>query len=248
MRLGDVADVRIVPARPSSSARPVALHRCRRQRERPRSRCGHGRRRRSASRHPVPARVPRRGARRSPSGRRPRARAGFADRGRDRDLPAPAGGLRSWRLAAVVPSLTLPLAPGGRRAGGLPRRRHVLARVAGRLLRGAGLIAARNGIMLISHYQRLEQRRGRSLWSRAGPARDPRTLCADPDDRVGDRPGLAAVRRHAAAIAGLRDRAPDGGGDPGGWSRRRCSRLFDRARALLPAVRSGAGRRARLQR
>ena len=91
-------------------------------------------------------------------------------------------------------------------------------------------IAARNGIMMVSHFQRLELG-GRRLRSGPGAARRPGTVGADPDDGAGHRTGLGAVgrrRQHARP----RDRAPDGRRDS-----RRAGHL-DPAQPVRPARRS----------
>ena len=74
-------------------------------------------------------------------------------------------------------------------------------------------IAARNGIMLVSHYRHLETEEGEPF----GPGLVIRGVGGaartDPDDRAGDRPGAGAAGRRRQQ-AGPRDRAPDGGRDP----------------------------------
>ena len=84
-------------------------------------------------------------------------------------------------------------------------------------------IAARNGIMLINHYQHLERVRRRAVRPGPRPARRARAALADPDDGAGDRAGARAAgdrRRHP----GPRDRAPDGRSSSwAAWSPRRCS-------------------------
>ncbi len=56
-------------------------------------------------------------------------------------------------------------------------------------------IAARNGIMLVSHYRHLEQRRRRAVRPRARDARRRGAAGADPDDRARHRPGARADHR-----------------------------------------------------
>ena len=74
-------------------------------------------------------------------------------------------------------------------------------------------IAARNGILMISHFERLERARGREVRSGAGDSGRQRTPGADHDDRVGDWPGAGSARgcrQHSRA----RDRTPHGDSDP----------------------------------
>ena len=172
--LGDVADVRIAPTpnvdraresrAPASTSRPTcAGATSARSSADVEKRLADGR---------LPARVPRRGAWAStPSGRR-RSRRCSDSRPSPPSLglPPPAGVLR--QLAAGVPVfLTLPIGAGRRRAGGLRRAIGVIS--LGSLVGFLTVlgIAARNGIMLISHYQHLEREEGEPFgpgWSCAG--------------------------------------------------------------------------------
>ena len=91
-------------------------------------------------------------------------------------------------------------------------------------------IAARNGILMISHFQHLERFEGRDLRAGAGAARRAGAAGADPDDGAGDRPRARAAggrRQHP----GPRDRAPDGDRHP------RRSRHLDAAQPVRPARR-----------
>ena len=118
---------------------------------------------------------------------------------------------RSLRLTALV-ALTLPFA--------------LIGGVVGAVLGGGVLslgslvgfvtvlgIAARNGIMLVSHYRHLEIEEGEPFGLGAGAPRLGGAAGADLDDRAGHRPGPGApgLGRQQARP---RDRAPDGRGDP----------------------------------
>ncbi len=73
-------------------------------------------------------------------------------------------------------------------------------------------IAARNGIMLVSHYRHLEDVEGMPFGSRSRRARGGGTPGADPDDGARDRPGPRADRRRRQPVrAG--SRTSDGGRD-----------------------------------
>ena len=99
---------------------------------------------------------------------------------------------RSWRLATMA-FFTLPIALMG----------GVLAALAGGGVLSLGSlvgfftvfgIAARNGILMINHFQHLEKHEGGDVWSRAGAARGQGTTGADPDDGVDNGPGARASR------------------------------------------------------
>ena len=108
------------------------------------------------------------------------------DPGGDRD-PAAAAGVVP-RLAAGDPGLLDPALrrwSGGVLAASLGDGVVSLGSLVG-FLTVLG-IAARNGIMLISHYQHLERRGGDALRPGAGHSRRPRAHLADPDDRADHR-------------------------------------------------------------
>ncbi len=98
----------------------------------------------------------------------------------------------SWRVATFS-FLTLPLAL----VGGL-----LAAFAAGGVISLGSLvgfltvfgIAARNGILLINHYQHLEREEGQPFGIDLVAARLPRATRADPDDRACDRPRARAAR------------------------------------------------------
>ena len=110
------------------------------------------------------------------------------DRGGDRHLPAAAGVVRQLATRdAVVPDLAD--RAGRRRDRGVPH-----AAASSRSARSSGFftvlgIVARNGIMLISHYQHLEQFEGVPFGPGAGAAGRPRAAGADHDDGADDRAG-----------------------------------------------------------
>ena len=98
----------------------------------------------------------------------------------------------SWRLALLV--LPDPAdGPGGRGIGRLPRRRGPVS--LGSLVGFFTVlgIAARNGILLINHFQHLERDEGDAVRPGAGAAWRSGTAVTDPDDHAGhrSRPGPA---------------------------------------------------------
>ena len=143
----------------------------------------------------------------------------------------------SWRLA-ILSFLTLPSAL----VGGL-----LAAWVGGGVISLGSLvgfftvlgIAARNGIMLINHFQHLERHEGEPFGG-AGPARGVGAAVADPHDgtRDGPRARPAGGRRDAP---GARDRAPDGGRHPGRARDVDAAQPVRRADAL-PALRAAVDR------
>ena len=74
-------------------------------------------------------------------------------------------------------------------------------------------IAARNGIMLVSHYRHLEDVEGMPFGPELVDARRRGAAGADPDDRAGDRAGAGADRGRRQPV-GPGSRAPDGRGHP----------------------------------
>ena len=113
-----------------------------------------------AGRHRVPAGVPPRAPGRV---RRAQGRRGSAvpvrDRRRDRRvLPAPHLVRQHAPCRPVVPDTAV--RAGWRRPRRVARNRRHLARLAGRLLHRVRHRLARNGIMMINHFQHLETRRG----------------------------------------------------------------------------------------
>ena len=144
------------------------------------------------------------------------------------------------RLAVLVRDPAL--RAGRRGARGVAGRRRAVARVAGRVPRRAG-IAARNGIMLISHFRHLEAHEGEAF--------GPELVLRGARERLAPilmttlATGLALVPLVVAgSVPGQRDRVPDGGGDP-----RRAGHLDAaepvRGSVAVPAVRSARRPRSR---
>ena len=143
---------------------------------------------------------------------------------------------RSWRLA-VLSFVTLPMAL----VGGLLA---VVIGADGILSIGSLVgfftvfgIAARNGILMINHFQHLERFEGETFGPRARHARRARAALADPDDDARDRAGARAARGRRQ-LAGARDRAPAGRRD------RRWAGHLDTAEPVrgagpLPPLRTG---------
>ena len=95
------------------------------------------------------------------------------------------GSFRRWRLA-VLSLLTLPMAlVGGVLAAWFSSGTMTIGSFVG-LFTVLG-IAARNGILMISHCQHLETVEGVALRARAGDPGRTRTTRPDPDDHAGDR-------------------------------------------------------------
>ena len=129
----------------------------------------------------------------------------------DRDLPAAAGRIRSWRLAAMV-FLTLPVAfAGGVAAALIDGAELSLGSMVGFLALFA--LAARNGMLLIRRFQDLERRRARPSGrlvkrGRAGAARADLTTTGRSrcwrcrSSSLGSRPGLEIVHPMAVVILG----------------------------------------------
>jgi multidrug efflux pump subunit AcrB len=111
----------------------------------------------------------------------------------------------NWRLA-IVGYIALPAAlVGGVLAAFLGDGVISLGSIVG-FLTVLGIVA-RNGIMLMCHYQHLERRRGRALRSRARDPRRARAHLADPHDRLSHRDGARAAARRGHDSRS-RDRAP----------------------------------------
>ena len=117
----------------------------------------------------------------------------------------------SWRLSFLL-FLTLPVAL----VGGVLAAWGALGTITLGALVGFFTvlgIAARNGILLISHFRHLEQVEGEPFGPDAGDPRRQRAAFPDHDDRAGHALALVAARRlRRPARAG--DRVPDGGRDP----------------------------------
>ena len=222
----DVADVRVAPT-PNAIKREhaVAAHRRRRQRARARPRrrsssdvedAARGRSRSRAST------TPRCSASR-PSGRRRSgpAAAASAIAAAIGDLPAAAGGIR--QLAAG--DAHLPDAADRRSwAGCWPRRLGDGVISLGSLVGFLTVlgIAARNGIMLISHFQHLEREEGDAVRPGAGAARRAGAARADPDDRAGDRRSPWCRSSSPAASPATRSSTRWRSSSWAAWSPRRC--------------------------
>ena len=147
------------------------------------------------------------------AGRRAEEPAHLRDRGGAGDLVPAAGLLRELAPGDAV-FLTAPYGAGGRGARRVARRRYLsLGSLVG-FLTVFG-IAARNGILMISHFQHLEHEEGEEF----GPElvlRGARERLA-PILMTAAATGLALVPLAVAgSIPGSRDRAPDGYRHPGG--------------------------------